>query len=317
MGAYLVTGGTGFIGAYVVRDLLASDHRVAVFDLFPDLPMLELVAGPAAAERVSVIRGDVTIATQIFGAVREAGAEAIVHLASPLPPESERDASSSLYGITEGHVNVLETARILGLRRVVWASVTSVFGRPEHHGGLDAAVANDAPHFPETLYGIWKSANERLASLYFARFGVDSIGLRFNQGYGPGKKRGRPFGYQLFEHALLGLPYRVPYGDDLVNWQYVEDIAALIVRALHAPTTRTRVFNTTGEVVTMRDTAALLASMLPGARLELEPGRAGLVWRVDTTALRDELGAGAPVPVREGFARTIATLRGWKEAGKW
>jgi len=145
----------------------------------------------------------------------------------------------------------------------------------------------------------------------------DSIGLRFNQGYGPGKKRGRPFGYQLFEHALLGLPYRVPYGDDLVNWQYVEDIAAVIVRALHTSTTRTRVFNTTGEVITMRQTVDVLAELLPDARLELEPGRTGLVWRVDTAALREQLGVGAPVTVREGFARTVATLRAWRDAGTW
>jgi nucleoside-diphosphate-sugar epimerase len=199
----------------------------------------------------------------------------------------------------------------------VWASVTSVFGRPEHHGGLDVSVANDAPHFPETLYGIWKSTNERLSGLYFDRFGVDSIGLRFNQGYGPGKKRGRPFGYQLFEHALLGLPYRVPYGDDLVNWQYVEDIAAVIVRALHASTTRTRVFNTTGEVITMRQTVDVLAELLPQARLELEPGRTGLVWRVETAALREHLGVAAPVTVRDGFARTVDTLRAWRDAGTW
>jgi len=116
-------------------------------------------------------------------------------------------------------------------------------------------------------------------------------------------------GYQLFEHALLGLSYRVPCSDDLVNWQYVEDIAAVIVRALHVPTTRTRVFNTTGEVITMRQTVDVLAELLPNARLELEPGRTGLVWCVDAAALREQLGVGAPVTVREGIARTVATLR--------
>jgi UDP-glucose 4-epimerase len=314
---YFVTGGTGFLGAYVIRDLLAANHRVTAFDLFPDRPMLELVAGPGPARDVRVVRGDVTLAAQLFGALREAAAEAIVHLASPLPPESELDTTASMRTMTEGHVNVLEAARIFGLRRVVWASATSVFGRPEHHGGLETAVPNDAPHFPETLYGIWKSANERLAALYFTRSGVDSIGLRFNQGYGPGKKRGRPFGYQLFEYALLGQPYRVPYGDDLVNWQYIEDIAAVIVRALDGPPTRTRVFNTTGEVITMRETVDLLRGFLPGARLDLEPGRTGLAWRFDTTALREEIGFGTPLSVAEGFQRTIATMQHWRDAGKW
>jgi len=108
---------------------------------------------------------------------------------------------------------------------------------------LDVAVANDAPHFPETLYGICKSANERLSALYFERFGV--------------------------------------------------------------------------EVITMRQTVDVLAELLPDARLELEPGRTGLVWREDTAALREQLGVGAPVTVREGFARTVATLRAWRDAGTW
>ena len=70
MATYFVTGGTGFLGAYVIRDLLAANHRVTAFDLFPDLPMLELVAGPGPARDVRVVRGDVTLAAQLFGAVR-------------------------------------------------------------------------------------------------------------------------------------------------------------------------------------------------------------------------------------------------------
>ena len=312
----LVTGGTGFIGAYVVRDLIGASHDVTVIDVQPDLPTLRLIA-PAAADRVRVIRADVAVAPQLFAAIAETRPEIILHLASPLPPQSEEDASESLRVMTDGHVNVLEAARIFGVRRVVWASATSVFGRPEHHGGLDVPVPNDAPHYPETLYGICKSTNERLSALYRQRFRVDSIGLRFNQGYGPGKKRGRPFGYRLFEHALLGEPYRVPYGDDLVNWQYVEDIATIIIRAAQAPPTRAHVFNTTGDVITMRETVKVLTDLLPGAPLELEPGMTGLTWRYDTTTLEAEIGPPPPVAVADGFRRTIATLRAWKEAGLW
>lgn len=105
-------------------------------------------------------------------------------------------------------------------------------------------VADDAPHYPATLYGITKSANERLATLYRSRHGVDAIGLRFCQGYGPGKRRGRPFGYQMFEKAVLGAACSVPYGDDLINWQSVEDMAeitlGLSTRLTAAPTSTIR-----------------------------------------------------------------------------
>jgi nucleoside-diphosphate-sugar epimerase len=314
---YLITGGTGFLGCYVTRELLAAGHSVACFELRPDLTTLELVAGRSAGPDLTILPGDVTQPMQLVAAASQLRPDVLIHLASPLPPDTERDATLALTGMTQGHVNVLETARIVGAKKVVWASATSVFGRPAHHGGLESTVPNDAAHHPETLYGIFKSANERLAEFFWERHGVDAIGLRFCQVYGPGKRRGRPFGYRLFEHALLGEPYLVPYGDDVVNWQYVDDVAALIVRVSHAPPTRTRTFNTTGQVLSMSQTLDILRDLLPQARLELEPGTTGLVWHYDTAALEREVGVGPPTPVHEGFERTIATMRQWKDAGVW
>ena len=107
----LVTGGTGFVGVYVVRDLLAAGRRVAVFDLRPDLDLLDLVAGESARERVEVLHGDVTAGGELGAAVERTGARLMVHLASPLPPQSERHPSSSLGGMTAAQINVLDTVR--------------------------------------------------------------------------------------------------------------------------------------------------------------------------------------------------------------
>ena len=144
----LVTGGTGFVGVYVVRDLLAAGRRVAVFDLRPDLDLLDLVAGESARKRVEVIEGDVTAGGELGAAVERTGAQVMVHLASPLPPESERDPSSGLAGMTAAQINVLDAVRRFEMRRVVFASAPSVFGSPRHHGGVDRPIANDAPMSP-------------------------------------------------------------------------------------------------------------------------------------------------------------------------
>lgn len=314
---HLVTGGTGFLGSYVVRDLLAAGEEVTVFDLRPDEQTLSLIAGADALERCRIIRGDVTVAAQVLGAAHAAKPRSIVHLASPLPPDSEWDPTVSLSQMSQGHVNVLEAARHFAVDKIVWASATSVFGRPESHGGPDAVVADDAPHHPETLYGIFKSANERLSALYWSRYRVESIGLRFCQGYGPGKKRGRPFGYQLFEHAVLGKPYTLPYGDDVINWQFVDEMAGIIVRAVRAKKGPARVFNTTGEVITTKQTIGILEKLCPQSRFDAEPGTAGLVWRYDASGLERELGFRTRVGVEDGFARTIATMRQWMKSGVW
>jgi len=300
----------------VVRDLLRAGHPVVVFDLMPDARTLALIAS-GANRQVTVVRGDVRSPAELMAAAKLGALDTIVHLASLLPPETERDAASSLQQMVQGHINVLDAARLFDVRRVVWASAPSVFGNPRRFGGTDAEVPNDAPHYPETLYGICKSTNERLAELYRREFNVDSIGLRFCQGYGPGKRRGRPFGYELFEKALLGEPYAAPYGDDMMNWQYIEDMAALVVRACEAPRTETRVFNTTGDVLSMRDSVALLKSMLPQARLEAAPGTMGLAWKYDTAPLEREIGVRGRTPIRDGFAKTIATLQHWKAEGLW
>ena len=313
----LVTGGTGFVGVYVVRDLLAAGRRVAVFDLRPDLDLLDLVAGESARKRVEVIEGDVTAGGELGAAVERTGAQVMVHLASPLPPESERDPSSGLAGMTAAQINVLDAVRRFEMRRVVFASAPSVFGSPRHHGGVDRPIANDAPHVPETLYGIWKSANERLAEHYWTRYGVDSIGLRFCQGYGPGKKRGRPYGYLMFDAALNGEPCRVPYGDDDINWQYVEDMSRLIVVSCNVQTPGHRCFSTSGEVLAMREAVDILAGLAPEARFELEPGVADFPWRYDTSVLEAEIGFDTCTSVRDGFRRTVDTMRTWRDAGRW
>lgn len=314
---YLITGGTGFLGSYVVRKLLAADEGVAVFDLRPDEKTLSLIAGSDALKKCQIIRGDVTVAAQLMGAAIAAKPRIIVHLASPLPPDSEWDPTASLSQMTSGHVNVLEAARHLGVEKVVWASATSVFGRPESHGGHDAVVTDDAPHYPETLYGIFKSANERLSALYGTRYQVESIGLRFCQGYGPGKKRGRPFGYQFLEAALLGKPYTLPYGDDVINWQFVDEMAEIVIRAARAAKGPARVFNTTGEVITTKQTIDVLKRLFPQSHFDAEPGTAGLVWRYDTKNLERELGFRSKVKVEEGFARTVEIMRAWMEQGSW
>lgn len=309
----MVTGGTGFVGCHVTRLLLAEDCDVTLFDQWPDRDTLGLVAGTATAVRV--IMGDVSSAVALFRAVDEIRPEVVVHLASPLPPATERDAAETLRAMVGGHVNVLEAARLWQVRKVVWASATSVFGPPSSHGGLEALIANDAPHHPETVYGVAKSACERLSAVYRSREHVDSVGLRFAQGYGPGKRRGRPFGYELFQKALSGEPYEVPFGDDLINWQYVEDMAAMIVQVSRTEPFLPVVLNTTGEVMTMQESVSLLREICPRARLTVGRGTTGLVWRYDVSELARVLDEFPMTAAREGFAQTLRTMEEWQAAG--
>lgn len=312
---HLITGGFGHIGLYLTRRLLASGRKVVLFDQRPDFAQLALICGADAARQLSVAIGDIAAPTELLSVVAEHRPEAIVHLASMLPPPAERNAFTTFHQNTVGMLNVLEAARLFKVRRLVFASAASVFGPPERHGGADVAVDDLAPHFPETLYGITKSANERLAGFYHRRYGLESIGFRFCQGYGPGKHRGRPWGYEIFENALDGRPTTVPCGDDIVNWQYIEDIAEILERGIDAPHRGLTAYNTSGDVHTMRASMDALRAIIPDAVFDLQPGTAGLVWRFRTARLEADIGFGRPTPMRDGFAATLATMREWRKRG--
>lgn len=312
---YIITGGFGQIGLYLARRLLARGKEVVLFDTRTGFADLELICGPEARARINWMVGDLSSPTEFLTVVAEHRPEAIIHLASVLPPIAERNAHFTMAQNVGGMTNVLEAARIFKTRRVVFASASSVFGPPERHGGLDAVVHDDAPHYPTTLYGITKSTMERLATYYRTRHGIETMGFRICQGYGPGKRRGKAFGWELFEAALDGKPIAVPCGDDVVNWQYIEDIADIFEHGIDAPHTGLDTYNTSGEILTMAESMKVLERLAPGFEAKLEPGTAGLVWRYNTSRLKADLGLPEPTGVRQGFAASLKMMRRWRDSG--
>ena len=308
---HIITGGFGQVGLYLLKKLLADREEVLLFDVQPNLPDLELICGKDATGRVQIEIGDLSTPTRFVSTVAAYRPDTIIHLGSVILPASETDAHFAMQQNIGGMINVLEAARIFGTRRVLYASAPSVFGSPRHHGAGDVVLGDDAPQYPATLYGISKSANERIAGFYRRTHGVDSIGFRLCQGYGPGKRRGRAFGYQMFENAIRGLPVTLSYGDDVINWQYIEDIAEIFYRAISMRHASIDVYNTTGDVVSVTETAAIFKRLAPDIDVTVEPGIADIVWRYDVSRLADDVGFTSPTPVSEGFAKTLETLRKW------
>ncbi len=302
--SYLVTGGTGFIGAYVIGDLLGKGETVVSFDASPDLTIMEYAVARRGMEKVIRVSGDVLDLPLLLNTIREHGVERIVHMASLQIPASDANPATAVKINCEGTVNALEACRILDINRLVWASSIAVFGPPELYG--EKPVANDAPHHPLSVYGACKSLNEYLAKHYFEKYGVDSVGLRFTAVYGIGRIRGKSsFTTKMIEMAAKGEPYAVPYGDDLVDWQYVEDVSKLVIKASELPRkTKTRVFNTQGDVRPVVEGVKYLRKIAKNAKLDVEKGKFGIAWRYDTTALREEVGFEPQYTMEKGVEKT-------------
>lgn len=287
----LIVGGGSFIGSHVVRDLLRQGEAVVAYDLDVRDNAIHRILSPSELAQIAFVQGDVLDLVGLLQTARQHDVRDIVHLAAALIPTCEAQPALGVRVNVDGFNHVLEVARVIGARRVVWASSIAVYGPQSRYTG---EPDEDAPHLPTTVYGACKSMNEYMAQHYFRAFGVDAIGLRFTVVYGAGRMRGalaHRLGQELIEKPAHGQPARVPAGDGLVNWQHVEDAAGAVLQALRRwGPLKHRVFNTGGEPLCVRDAAAVVKRLLPEARIEVEPGEAEGIARLSIRRAADELG---------------------------
>ncbi len=306
--AYLITGGMGCIGSYVIRDLLNAGEKIIVYDFVPDFTIPKMVLTEEQLEQFTFVQGDITDLPHVLRTVQENEIDRIIHLASWQVPACDANPPQALKIVCEGTINMFEAARILGLKRVVWASSVAVFGSPEDYNHQQ--IKNDAPHHPKFVYGACKSMNERYAAHYFNNYGVDTIGLRFTAVYGVGRTRGMSsFSTQMIEAAALGQPYVSPFGDDEIDWQYVEDVSRSIVMSCICPATKTRVFNVKGGIRSVKEGVAYLKKLVPDAQITVEPGVFGISWDYDAIPIAQEVGFTPEYTMEQGILKTLNRFR--------
>jgi UDP-glucose 4-epimerase len=185
----LITGSGGFIGSYVARDALRQNEKVVSFDNTLDLGIIKDVLGEDQINRILHVQGDILDLPLMLNTAKAHQVDRIIHMASLQTPASNANPHLAVRINCEGTLNIFELARIMDVRRLVWASSSGVYGPAEQYG--NKPVANDAPHYPTTVYGACKSLNERIAGYYFDTYGLDTIGFRFTAVYGIGRVRGK------------------------------------------------------------------------------------------------------------------------------
>ena len=301
---YLVTGGTGFLGSYVIRDLLAQGEPVIGLDTVTRSDILNAVLGSQAKD-VNIIPGDVTDLTQLNSVVKEHNIDVIIHLATMLRDACEKDPVRAIKVNCEGTVNILEVAKIAGLKRVVWASSVNVFA-----GYLEGEkLLDDTPTWPTNVYGACKAMNEFMAGHYFEKFGVDSIGIRFSIIVGPGRVRGTPLQSELVDKPARGIPATVPFGDGSISWLGVQDASRAILLAATVPATKTRVFNISGDFRPIKDGVEYIKKVLPEAKITVIPGIYPRGPKVESEAIKDELGFEPQKMMEDIFTDIINHIR--------
>jgi UDP-glucose 4-epimerase len=308
----LVTGGAGFIGAYVTRRLVADGWRVVVYDAAPSGNVLTMLIPDALQRRdIAIESGAITDGHRILDLCRRYRVEAAVHLASPLTQDVTARPAEGIGDICSGTAVVFAAAKEAGVRRVVWASSVAVFGAK---GGYPPGpLANDACHRPPSLYGSCKSLCENLARRVLAVDGLDTIGLRLSVVYGAGRLRGyMSYPSHLMRSAAAGEPVHIPWGRQRMHWQYVEEVAEMAAMALASDVAGAgRSFNTPGDCRSWSDLADILRLERPGLAVSVEdavdPALVDAVEDYDATGFFDAYGYTMRWPLEKAVPDTLAT----------
>jgi nucleoside-diphosphate-sugar epimerase len=306
----LITGANGFIGSHVTRLMESLGHNVVPMDVVPRSPDLSLL-GIATASYLVNVTDDVAFRELCS---REKPTH-IFHAAHPPRDESPTVINYCYHAMT----NILEAAKDLKIKRVVYSSSASIYGqlkKPE--GGLvkeDDAVTI----YPTYFYRASKTVSEWMGNFYKEKHGVDFVALRYSSAYGPGLYRSIPL---ELKKGILGQackPFLTRPLDDLI---YVDDVADAVSRALFANKPLSRAYNIgLDRAYTNEDLSQAIQKALPDLKFEIgqHPNAAEVAPHrlrspLDISLAKKELDWSPGIYLEEGIARLSAWLVGHKQA---
>jgi len=311
---FLVTGGAGFIGSHVAARLLAEGARVRVLDNFSTGSPANL---PTPGANLEIIRGDIRDLAVLERAA--AGVRAIFHQAAMRSvPRSVADPLGANDNNVTGTLQVFEAARRAGVPRVVYASSSSVYGdRPE------LPKREDQPPAPISPYAVSKAAGEQYGQVWHRLYGVETVGLRYFNVFGPRQDPASEYAAVIPKFILWGLRNEAleVHGDGRQSrdFTYIDNVVDANLLAARAPDVGGEVFNVGGgERTSLLDIIARLEKLLgrPLARRHT-PVRAGDVPHTlaDVSKGKRLLGYTPLVNFDDGLARTVQYFRGASASG--
>lgn len=298
----LVTGGAGFIGSNLVHALLADGHEVRVLDNFSTGDRRNLYGAD-----VEVVEGDLRSFERVSTATR--GVEVVYHEgALPSVPRSIQDPLTSNAVNVEGTLNVLLAARDYGVRRVVFASSSSVYG--------DAPFMprrEDGPVAPLAPYAVAKLAAERYVQVAHRVFGLETVALRYFNVFGERQDPHSGYAAVIPKFIRLMLDGERPTitGDGTASrdFTYIDNVVAANLTAATAPEAAGRVINVAmQDSHTINDLVRTLNDLLSTSIEPIySPARPGDVPEsmADISLARQVLDYWPAVSFEDGLTRTI------------
>jgi nucleoside-diphosphate-sugar epimerase len=300
----LVTGGGGFIGSHLVERLLRDGHEVRALDNFTTGRRENL---DELNEHVELVEGDIQSYERAHTAVR--GCEIVLHQAAlPSVPRSVRDPLTSNASNVIGTLNVLLAARDSDVRRVVFASSSSVYG-----ANPALPKREDLQSIPISPYAVAKLAAEGYCQSFWHVYALETVALRYFNVFGPRQDPRSEYAAvipKMIIAALEGSSLTIfGDGEQTRDFTYVDNVAHANLLAMEAANVAGEVFNVAvGERVSLNTLLQLVAEAT-GREIEAEhaAARPGDVRHsvADVAKARSCLGYEPRVTLTEGLRRTI------------
>ena len=289
----LITGGTGFIGAEVVRMLLArGEQRPVVFHVSGNTQRLDDVA-----DQVELVRGDLANFSHILDVVKKVQPSVIYHLGAMLSVPSDADPAAAIHANAMGTFHVLEAARLFGVPQMLFSSSISTYGLD-----FEGEVIDDTTiQRPLLFYGATKVFGEHMGIFYKRKYGLDFRCVRYPSIVGPGVKTPGVVQYTSWaiEECAKGKPFTIWVPPDTrCPVLYLKDAARAIVELGQAPLANIKSINYLlagiEPIASAGELADMVRTRIPGAQIDFQPNPAllpiltKLMVRFDDRRAREE-----------------------------
>ncbi len=262
----LITGGLGFLGSHLARELVGRREEVVLFDVIRSSRLVEDIEND-----VRIVQGNLGNWAEVLDVVRKHKVNCIYHAGALLSASAEESPLAAYMVNANGTFYVLEAARLFNVEKVVFLSTVATYGP-----GVPEVVNDDTVQIPTTMYGVTKVFCERLGEYYHRKFGVNFRGVRLPSVIGPGRGGGGASAYSslIVQEPAAGRPYKVFVDETArIPLLYIKDAVRALVSLGEAAEERLkrRVYNIQGFSPSARDLADIVRRYLPDARIEFEP----------------------------------------------
>jgi len=314
----LITGGLGFFGLCLARQLLRNKEEVVLFQRRTTVPRYaEDIKG-----KVKIVSGDISNWAQVVDAVKSNDIDCIWHLAALLSKHCEASAALGFQVNIVGTFNVLEAARILGVHDIIFASSSSIRGFAAPN---ERTLDSNAVYHPPNLYNTTKICCERLGEYYHRRYSVDFRGIRFAMVIGLGRQTSYYYGdYSgAIEVPAQGKPYTVHVDESVpVALIYIKDAVRALVdlKKANGGKLRQQIYNVHGFKATTREIANTVKKYLPEAQIdfckdkseEMRLANIRLNYEMDNTPVYEDFGWQPSYLLDKAVEDFIKEVKNWE-----